>query len=216
MIKRILSIGVLVVLIAACVFAQNTTRPINMQYDAEGTGNVLTMPFTEYWWAGICAGGSSGGYEDGGWFTGSSNTPTFNCHEGSNTVYTTQEFSDGGTAWMQRIVPLPSDWTGTLAMKIFWQTSATSGNVVWQVSTKCYADGETTDSAFNSAQTVTDAAKAGASQLNVATFSSLTTTGCAAGEMLFLKILRDPTNGSDTIGASAGFVGAEFTYKRAI
>jgi hypothetical protein len=44
---------------------------------------------------------------------------------------------------------------------------------------------------------------------------SITTTGCASGETLFLRIGRDPTNGSDTLAATAVLLEFEVTLRRA-
>lgn len=195
--------------------AESTTAFTNKTYNTEGTGNVLTLPFTEYWPTAILDTGSSC-YENNSWNFGTGSGVTFSCHEGSNTKFGTADFADGGTGAMQRAFPLPSDWTSTLDLRVYWMTTATSGNVVWQVSTACIADGESVDPAFNAAQTITDAAQGSASRFNTASLTTLTTTGCAASELLFLKILRDPSHASDTIGADAGVVGAQLTYRRAM
>lgn len=134
-------------------------------------------------------------------------------------VFGSLRFDDSATESVNRQFPLPTDWTGALDLTIYWLTPATSGNVVWQVATLCIADNETLDTAtftYNAAQTVTDAAKASASYLNTASIASLTTTGCAAGELLVLKLFRDPTNAGDTLANNADFLGAKFTYRRAL
>jgi hypothetical protein len=97
-----------------------------------------------------------------------------------------------------------------------WFTAATSGDVVWQAATICVADAETSDPAFNTASTVTDTAKGTTLQDNDAVITGLTITGCAAGEVLYLKVSRDPAHGSDTLAATAKLRGVELTFRRAM
>ena len=70
------------------------------------------------------------------------------------------------------------------------------------------------DPAWNAAQTVTDAAKGTTLQLNDAVIANVTTTGCAASEELFWKFFRDPTHGSDDLGATAELVSLTWTISR--
>jgi len=63
---------------------------------------------------------------------------------------------------------------------------------------------------------VPDTAKGTTLQTNDASITTVTVTGCAAGELMHLKIMRDRTNGSDTLGASsAQLIGVELTMRRA-
>jgi hypothetical protein len=39
-------------------------------------------------------------------------------------------------------------------------------------------------------------------------------TGCAADELLHLKVFRDPANGSDNLAATARLIGVELTVPR--
>ena len=82
------------------------------------------------------------------------------------------------------------------------------------VATICVADAETDDPAFNTASTVTDAAKGTTNQTNDATVTGITTTGCAAGELLHLKVFRDSAHASDTLAATARLIGVELTMRR--
>jgi hypothetical protein len=99
---------------------------------------------------------------------------------------------------------------------IKWMTSATSGDVVWQLATICVADAETDDPAFNTASTVTDTAKGTTLQTNDAAITTVTVTGCAAGELMHLKILRDAAHASDTLAATARLIGIELVIREAI
>ncbi len=193
--------------------AASTSTFTNKTYDAEGTGNTLTVPFKMSWEAAICQNATA----ITAWSTPTSNPAVAACQTGSNTQYGTLDFADGAnTLSAQRVFKLPSDWSGALDVQIYWFTSATTGSVVWQVSTICVNNAETTDPSFNTASTVTDAALGTTLQLNTASITGITTTGCAAGELMYLRVFRDPANGSDTLAATARLVTTELTYRRAM
>ena len=148
-------------------------------------------------------------------------TPTSNpaivaCVTGSNTQLAVAQFADAANLSMQGHFSLPSDFTGAIDVNGAWRTSATSGDVVWQVATICVADAETVDPAFNSSSTVTETAKGTTLQLNNFSISSVTITGCAASEELFFKFYRDSGHGSDTLAATAELVALRFTVRRTI
>lgn len=185
----------------------------NKTLDAEGTGNSLTVPFKISFIAAECQNATA----LLGLSTPTSNPAVAACVTGSNTQLGVLQFADGAsTLSAQGHFPLPSDWSGNIDVNGKWRTSATSGAVVWQVSTICVADAETVDPSFNTASTVTETAKGTTLQLNDFSISSVTITGCAAGEELFFKFFRDPSNGSDTLSATAELLGLTFTVRRAM
>jgi hypothetical protein len=214
MIRRLLiaTFGVLALGVVA-VWAQNTITLLNTQYNAESTGNVLTFPERVWYQAAICNNATPSAP---GWSFPTSNPGVPACQTGTNTQDGTMVFADGGNLSAQIHLKLPSDWASTVDAKLVWFTSATSGNVVWQLATICVADAETSDPAFNTASTVTDAAKGTTLQLNDASITTVTVTGCAAGELLFLKVQRDSGHASDSLAATARLIGLELTYRRAM
>lgn len=196
------------------VSPSSTESLTNKTLDAEGTGNVVTIPFVFQFPVAICQNTTA---------SLALSTPTTNpavaaCVTGSNTQLAVAQFADGANALsMQGHLSLPTDWSGNIDVKGKWRTSATSGDVVWQVATICVADAETVDPSFNTASTVTDTAKGTTNQLNDFSLSSITVTGCAAGEEMFWKFTRDPANGSDSLAATAEVVGnLTFILRRAI
>lgn len=116
---------------------------------------------------------------------------------------------------IQTHIELPADFTGAVDLKFVWQTAATTGSVVWQAATVCVADAEVNDAAWNAASTVTDAAKGTTLQTNTASIAGVTATGCAAGELLHLKVFRDPDHASDDLDDTASLIGVEVTTRRA-
>ncbi|MGH9862542.1 MAG: hypothetical protein ACRD35_03885, partial [Candidatus Acidiferrales bacterium] len=196
------------------VVGRDTTDTLtNKTIDAEATGNIITQPSKIWIPASTCVAGTATlNWDD----DPAQAEPTAACVAGTNTTKGVADFLDSATNAVQMAYLLPGDWTGNTDITFFWFTSVTTNNVVWQVQTICVADAETDDPAFNSANTVTDAAKATANQMNTANITSITITGCAAGEMLHLRVLRDPGHASDTLGATARLYGVELTLRRAI
>jgi hypothetical protein len=135
---------------------------------------------------------------------------------GANTIYGVAQFADTGTQQVQGNFALPPDWTGNINFDLRWRSSATTGNVVFQIQTACAADGETGDPSWNTPQTISDSAKGVAYQLNDTSLSGpLTVAGCSAGEQLFFQFFRDPAHVSDTLGAAAELLWIRFKLRRA-
>jgi hypothetical protein len=152
-----------------------------------------------------------------GFSTPTTNPATATCKTGTNTQYGTADFADGAnTLSVQGVFALPTDQTGNIDLLGGWQTSGTTGNVVWQVATACVAVGESMDPSFNTASTVTDAAQGTANRMNTFSMTSITITGCAPGELFFFKFFRDPTNGSDDLAATASLQYLTFIIRRAL
>jgi hypothetical protein len=184
---------------------------INKTMDAEGTGNILTTVSKVWLEAAGCQNTTAALM----WDTPISNPAVAACVTGTNTQKGVADFADSANLSMQRTLLLPADWTGNVDVLVKWLTSATTGSVVWQVATSCVADGETDDPSFNASSTVTDTAKGTANQTNDAAITSLTMTGCTAGEMVHLKVFRDSAHASDSLAATARLVGIELTLRRA-
>jgi hypothetical protein len=210
---RLALVFAVMVLGAGIVWAQNTIVLLNTQYNAESTGNVLTVPEKLWIPAAICNNATPASH---GWSFPTSNPGVPACHTGANTQLGTMDFADASNLSAQVHLKLPSDWSSTVDAKFVWLTSATAGDVVWQLSTICRADAEVAEAAFNTASTVTDTAKGTTLQLNDASITTVTVTGCAAGELLLLKVQRDSGHASDSLAGTARLVGLELTYRRAI
>lgn len=195
--------------------ARATTDTLtNKTIDAEGTGNLITLSHKIWMPAAICQNVTP----ISAWSLPTTNSAVAACDTGTNTQKGTLEFADGANALSAQITfALPADWTGAIDLRLKWfDSTATTGAVVWQVASICVADAETSDPAFNAASTVTDTAKGTINQDNDAAITGLTTTGCAAGETLYLKVTRDPAHVSDTMADTAKLRGIEITYRRTI
>jgi hypothetical protein len=185
----------------------------NKTLDAEGTGNTLTIPI-KIW---LDAAANNAGTAAANWDLPSSNAPAAAAISGTNVLQGVMDFADGATdLTMQRTLRLPSDWTGNIDVNFKWLSSTTSGDVIWGVATACVADAETNDPSFNSYSDVTDTTKGTTNQTNDAAISSITVTGCAAGELMHVKVARRLSQAGDTMAGTARLIGVELTWRRAL
>ena len=174
-------------------------------------GRIITTPVSFV--AAVCQGTAS----SLGFSTPVTNPAVSVCVTGTNTQYGVAQFADGAnTLSVQGHFPLPDDFVGAIDIKGKWRTTGTTGSVVWQVQTICTADAQGGDVAFNAATAVADVAKATTNNFNDFSAAAITITGCAAGEELFFRFLRDPAHASDTLAATADLISLTFITRRAI
>lgn len=195
-------------------YASDTATLTNKTLDAEGTGNTISIPRRLWFPAAGCNNATAGSI----WDLPTSNPAVAACVTGTNTQKGVLDFADGSNLSAQLTYALPSTWTSTggVDAKIKWFSATTTGDVVWQLATICVADAETDDPAFNTASTVTDTAKGTTNQTNDAAITGVTVTGCAAGELMHLKIQRDSGHASDNHAATARLIGVELVIREAI
>jgi len=113
------------------------------------------------------------------------------------------------------VLSLPENWNSGSAIDMKFRSwmGAGSGNVRWDIATKCYADAEdwTVVTGFNTAQQSSTLAYDGTNNTGTATLNSVTTTGCAAGETMVFRIERDNTVGSN-LAANANILEVIIKY----
>lgn len=185
----------------------------NLTLNVESTGNVVTVVPATWVSAARCDNATASSPD---WSFPTSNPAVPACVTGSNTQFGVLDFADSASLSAQWLMRLPLGFTGTVDVQLPWFTTATTGNVVWQVATVCPGDAATLDPAFNTASTVTDAAKGTTLQLNDAAITTLAITGCLASELMFIRVLRDAAHASDTLAATARLTGIEITIRRAM
>lgn len=187
----------------------------NKTLDAEGTGNSVSIPVKIWLPAADCNNATATSL----WDLPATNPAVAACIAGTNTHKGVLDFADGANDLSAQLtLMLPSDWTSTggVDVRFKWLSATTTNDVRWKFYTICVADAETDDPAFNAADPVVDTAKGTANQTNDATITGATMTGCAAGELLHIKISRDPAHASDTHAATARLIGVELTLRRAM
>jgi hypothetical protein len=191
-------------------YASATKTLTNTTLDGEGTGNTLTTSTKVWLPAASCQNTTATLF----WDTRTSAPPVAACATSHGVAdYAT----DSGALSMHTTLLLPSDWTGVVSGKVLWFSAATANDVAWQVDTVCVADAEADTITFANTTELADTAKGVASQLNATASATITTTGCAAGELLHVQVRRDPADAQDTFaaGTTARFYGLELTIRRA-
>lgn len=114
-------------------------------------------------------------------------------------------------------VMLPPSWNlGTLTFKAVWMTTATdTDSVTWAIEATSIADGESIDTAWGTAATISDAAQSSATEQLISGVSgALTIAGSpAAGELAYFRVYNDVSVSSIT--EATQLVGIQLTFNTA-
>ena len=142
--------------------------------------------------------------------------PAAACISATPTTYGVSSFDDATDEGYQAKFYLPADWTGAIDIDFIWHGTATTGAVAWAAQTGCVADAEVFSLTFNTASVVSDTAKGTANQANVASLTAVSTTGCAAGELMFVQVYRDGngTGATDDFSGDAHLVKVRLKTRR--
>jgi hypothetical protein len=136
----------------------------------------------------------------------------------TNKINTDELLFDAGTdEFAQCMIVMPSNWNaGTVTAKFHWTASTGSGDVVWGLSGRAYANDDALDQAQGTAQTCTDTLTA-TNDLDISPATSAITLGgtAAAGNPVIFEVYRDANAGGDTLAADARLLGVEITYTAA-
>lgn len=128
------------------------------------------------------------------------------------------DFADGSNLSAQVSVAMPDDWDGgTVTAKFYWQVNNTSTSpVVWQIQGVSVGDGITYDTAFGTAQVVSDAGSGTANTVQITAATPAVTIGGlpSAGKEVTFKVFRDSAHASDTLAQTARLLGVMLTYNR--
>lgn len=187
----------------------------NKTYDAEGTGNVLSIPVKSVFVAAGCNNTTAGTALD----LPTSGGASAACL-GTTTTQGVLEFADGSTQSATGHLTLPSDWTSTGGVDVrllYTGSTSSTNNIRWQVSCGCVADSDDIVApSYNTATASSGAGPTTAGQRKTLTFTGISVTNCAASETLYLKVERIGGDGADTYTGIGRLVEFEVTYRRAM
>jgi len=132
--------------------------------------------------------------------------------DGTNFSYYTLAFDKASdeSAYWQFVVPDDYDG-GNITANIWYITTVTSGDVIFNVHVLGREEGETLDSALGSAQAVTDTVPGTAGNIGICAPSAFSPSW-TAGDLVIVKLLRDADNGSDTADADVSVIMVEIDY----
>jgi len=133
---------------------------------------------------GLCIS-SVAGY---GWNVPAINAPAVTCVNTGTTNFGVMQFLAGTTnESAQTHFELPPDWTSTINFEVGYRSSDSTHTAVMSITTVCVGSGAPDNPVFNGAQTIT-ITPAAASARTLTSLTSMTTTGCSAGNELFVNI----------------------------
>lgn len=121
------------------------------------------------------------------------------------------DFDPDTDEYAQWSVWMPDDWDGgTVTAKFAWSAATGSGDVIWGLQGRSYANDDVIDAAWGTAQTVTDTLTATGDMCYSGVTSAITLAGTpAAGEFVQFRVYRDADNGSDTMTGDAEVLAIE-------
>jgi hypothetical protein len=119
----------------------------------------------------------------------------------------------GKFIWFKMKLPKGIDISAGFKFKVSWTPASGSGGVAWTCQALCRSDDDALDTAYGTAITVTDTLLL-ANDNHVTTLSAtVTPSGTPAAEDdIFIRIGRDPANGSDTLAVNARLISVEFEF----
>lgn len=201
----------------ACFVAEGTTNAdkfFQCTTNATITVDTTALTFTEF-----TSGGTPGGTQEiwipatamtsrttSGAAAGSSETST------NKIMVETLDFDDTTDEFAQIRWRMPKRWDeGTVTVGFVW-TAAATGNVVWGAQGVAISNDDPVDSAFGTAQTVTDAVTAANDVMESAATGAITIGGTPAeNDFVVFQFYRDADNGSDTLTGDALLLGVVLT-----
>ncbi len=126
----------------------------------------------------------------------------------------TLDFDPDSDEYAQWTVWMPDDWDGgTVTAKFAWTAASGSGDAVWGIQGRAYADDDAIDAAWGTAQTVADTlTAAGDVCLSGATPACTLAGSPAAGQLVQFRVYRDADAGGDTLAADARLLAVKLTY----
>lgn len=112
---------------------------------------------------------------------------------------------------------MPDAWNGgTLTAEFAWSAASSTGDVIWGLQGRAFANDDAIDQAWGTAQEVTDTLLATGDMHYTSATSAITLSGgAAAGEFVQFRAYRKASDGSDTLGADAQLLGIKLTYTKA-
>ena len=132
-------------------------------------------------------------------------------------TYTYVSFANGTQSYVEWSIAMPSDYNGgTITAQFYWlANSASTNSVVWGLQGICYPDNLAIDTAYGTAQTVTDANGGTNVVNNSPTTSAITLAGTpAASQFTQIRVYR-LGSGADTLAVAANLLAVRITYTRA-
>jgi hypothetical protein len=112
------------------------------------------------------------------------------------------------------VFAMPDSWDGgTITATFIWTSTVTSGDVIWGIKGRAFANDDAIDQAYGTAVTVTDTAIASGDVHISSATGAMTFAGTpAGGQLVQIKVYRDADDGGDTADADARLIAVKIEY----
>jgi len=123
-------------------------------------------------------------------------------------------FDAGSDEFADALVIMPSNYNnGTVTARFYWTASSGSGDVIWAIQGRAFANDDALDTAAGSAQTVTDTLIT-ADDMHISPATSACTIGGtpAANTPIQFTVYRDANAAGDTLAVDARLLGVEISF----
>lgn len=123
-------------------------------------------------------------------------------------------FDPGADEFAQAVTILPNNYNnGTITARFYWTASTGTGDVIFGIQGRAFANDDALDSAFGTAQTVTDTLIA-TNDMHITSATSAVTIGGtpAANTPILFQIYRDADAGGDSLSSDARLIGVEILF----
>jgi hypothetical protein len=123
-----------------------------------------------------------------------------------NTAYIYITFDAATNQHLFWVFRMPTDFASGPVLKVQWNISSTTGNVVWEGRIAANTPGDATTpgaEALAAANSVTTAVNGTTFRLTESSITLTNADSVAAGDYVILMLKRDAANASDTAAASA-------------
>ena len=107
---------------------------------------------------------------------------------------------------------VPQNYVGTPKFVVVWKTTATSGDVEWDVGYRAVADGESLDQASVQESLNQNDTAGGSTDLKQTTLLAATAGNFAVADTVQFSLSRDGTDAGDTIAAAVTVHSIYFEY----
>ena len=167
-------------------------------------------------------GGSGSGGSTSQWISSAAMIPRVTNGPGVNSSettthdsnYDTLDFDTATSEGANFMLTIPNNWdAGTITARFYWTADSGSGTVTWALAGRALADDDALDTAFGTAQSVTDTLLAAGDMHITAATSAITIAGTPTTTTpVQFVVTRDIT---DTLGVDARLIGVQLNWTAA-